>query len=55
VPNPDFVAVGTRRIVVIAEDDSSAMVEPILIVSLDYGAPMPNAGNGSSKKRRPRS
>lgn len=34
VPHPDFVTVGPRRIVVIAEDDSWSVVEPLLIVSL---------------------
>jgi hypothetical protein len=35
VSHPDFVAVGTRRIVVIGDDDSTSMVEPLLIVSID--------------------
>ena len=35
VPHPDFVAVSKRRIIVVAEDDSWAVVEPLLIVSLD--------------------
>jgi hypothetical protein len=53
VPHPDFVAVGSRRIIVVAEDDSWSTVEPILIVSLDYASPKSKGGNGSSKKRRP--
>jgi len=36
VPHPDFVAVGPRRVVVVAEDNSWTVVEPILVVSLDY-------------------
>lgn len=36
VPHPDFVAVGQTRVVVVAEDDSSAMIEPLLIVSIDH-------------------
>ncbi len=36
VRHPDFVAVGNRRVVVVAEDDSWSVLEPILIVSLDY-------------------
>ena len=36
VPHPDYVAVGARRIVVVAEDDSWSAIEPLLIVSLDY-------------------
>ncbi len=35
VPHPDFVAVGPRRIVVVAEDDTWTVVEPLRIVSLD--------------------
>lgn len=41
VPHPEFVAVGPRRIIVVAEDNSWSVVEPIMIVSLDY------EGNGS--------
>jgi len=36
VPHPDFVAVSPRRIIVVAEDGSWSVVEPILIVSLDH-------------------
>jgi hypothetical protein len=36
VPHPDFVAVTSRRIVVVAEDGSWTVVEPVLIVSLGY-------------------
>jgi len=36
VPHPDFIAVGNRRIVVLAQDDSWCVVEPLLIVSLDF-------------------
>ena len=46
VPHPDFVAVGKRRIVVIRKDDSTATVEPLLIVSLDTGARPPRPANG---------
>lgn len=53
VPHPDFVAVGPRRIIVVAEDNSWSTVEPILIVSLDYGSDKHKRGNGSSRKRRP--
>ncbi len=35
VPHPDYVAVGPRRIIVVAEDSSWSVVEPLLIVSLD--------------------
>ncbi len=36
VRHPDFVAVGKRRIIVVEPDDSWSVVEPLLIVSLDY-------------------
>lgn len=42
VPHPDFVAIGKRRIVVVSEDDSWSVIEPLLIVSLDLN------GNRSS-------
>lgn len=54
VPHPDFVALTPRRVIVGAEDDSWAVVEPLLIVSLDYHRPEAKGGDGSSRKRRPR-
>lgn len=36
---PEFVAVGTRRMVVIDEDDSWSIIEPLLVVSLDSVSP----------------
>ena len=36
VRHPEFVAVGRRRAIVIAEDDSWSVIEPLLVVSLDY-------------------
>ena len=36
VPHPEFMAVGNRRVIVVGQNDSWAVVEPILIVSLDY-------------------
>jgi hypothetical protein len=47
VPHPDFVAVGRRRVVVISKDDSTAMIEPLLIVSLDT---LPRKGRGANGK-----
>ena len=44
VPHPEMVAVGKRRVIVVEADDSWSVIEPLLIVSLDY--------NG---KRHPRS
>jgi hypothetical protein len=50
----DFVAVGSRRIVVIHEDDTWSFVEPLLIVSLDALPPKGKGNNGTSRgKRRP--
>jgi len=46
VTHPEAVAVGRRRVVVVAPDDSTTIIEPLLIVSLDY--------NGARRKgRRP--
>ena len=39
VPHPDFVALTPRRVIVGASDDSWAVVEPLLIRSLDYDPP----------------
>jgi hypothetical protein len=50
VPHPDFVALTPRRVIVGAEDDSWSVVEPLLIVSLDYSGTVRD--NGKSKKRR---
>lgn len=36
VRHPDFVAVGPRRAIVIGPDNSWMVLEPLLIVSLDY-------------------
>jgi hypothetical protein len=52
VPHPDFVALTPRRVIVGAEDDSWAVVEPLLIVSLDYESPKTKGGNGKSKRSR---
>jgi hypothetical protein len=49
VPHPDFVAVSPRRVLVVnAEDDSVAWLEPLLIVSLEFPSPPagPASGNG---------
>jgi hypothetical protein len=35
VPHPEMVAVGKRRIIVVKQDDSWSVIEPLLIVSLD--------------------
>lgn len=50
VRHPEFVAIGKRRLVVIEEDDSWSILEPLLIVSLDQRKKAGPGGNG--KKRR---
>jgi hypothetical protein len=47
VPHRDFVAVSPRRVVVIdANDDSMSIIEPLLIVSIEYGAERAPSANG---------
>jgi hypothetical protein len=41
VRHPDFVAVHPRRIIVVANDGGWSVVEPLMVVSLDYGQPKP--------------
>jgi hypothetical protein len=36
VPHSEFVALSSRRVIVVGEDGSWSVIEPILIVSLDY-------------------
>jgi hypothetical protein len=48
VPHPDFVAVHPRRVIVIADDGGWSVVEPLLIVSLDYAQPK-SRRNGKRK------
>jgi hypothetical protein len=38
VPHPDFVAATPRLVVVVSSDGSRSVVEPLIIVSLDYDA-----------------
>ena len=51
VRHPEFVALSPRRAIVIAEDDSWSMVEPLLIVSLDYDGKS-SGNNGPTKRKR---
>jgi hypothetical protein len=49
ITHPEAVAVGKRRVIVVRPDDSWAVIEPLLIVSLDYngtnrGRPKGNKG-----------
>jgi hypothetical protein len=52
VPHPDFVALTPRRVIVGAADDSWSVVEPLLIVSLDFPKPKVKRRNGSPRKKR---
>ncbi len=36
VRHPEMVAVGQRRLIVVQPDDSWSVIEPLLVVSLDY-------------------
>ena len=47
VSHPEAVAVGKRRVIVVNRDDSWLVIEPLLIVSLDY--------NGARRSRGGRS
>lgn len=47
VPHPDFVAVSNRRVVVInSQDESTSLLEPLLIVSLEFKADGQGAAKG---------
>ena len=52
VGHPEFVAVHPRIIIVVAEDSSWKVVEPLLIVSIDYPPKKPERGNGAPRRRR---
>ncbi len=51
VRHPEFVAISPRRIVVIADDEvgSWSVVEPLLIVSLDYRVGSQGRSNGQER------
>jgi hypothetical protein len=51
IPHRDFVALSPRRIVVVGEDDSWSIIEPLLVVSLDSMPKKSKEGNGSHKKK----
>ena len=51
IKHPEFVAVGSRILAVVREDNSVSTIEPLLIVSLDKPAPGKKGGNGSPKDR----
>ena len=51
VRHPDFVAVGKRRIIVVEPDDSWSVIEPLLIVSLDYNGERPRRTSRRKKDK----
>ena len=52
VRHREFAAVHPRRVVVISDDGSWSVVEPLLVVSLEYDKPRgKGGGNGSHKKK----
>jgi hypothetical protein len=53
VPHPDFVALHPRRIIVISDDASWNVIEPLLIVSIDYDAPHKKGSNGADRRKKP--
>jgi hypothetical protein len=54
VPHRDFVALHPRRIIVVNEDASWSVIDPLLIVSLDYRNQSKKGRNGAGRSRRPR-
>jgi len=50
VRHPDFLALGKRRVYVIAEDDTGMLIEPFMIVSLDTPAKKTKPGNGKHRE-----
>jgi hypothetical protein len=52
VGHPEFVAMSPRIIIVTAEDSSWKVVEPLLIVSIDYAPQKPEKGNGTARRKR---
>jgi hypothetical protein len=51
VPQRDFVALTSRRVIVGGEDDTWCIIEPLMIASLDSMPTKPRGGSGASKKR----
>ena len=54
VAHPEFVAVAPHRLIVVAEDSSWSVVEPPLIVSLDYNGEADGKGDRKRKKKKRR-
>jgi len=53
VPHPDFVALPPRRIIVINDDASWNVIEPLLIVSIDCDGPRRKSSNGAGRRKKP--
>lgn len=53
IRHPDFVALGERRVVVIGEDDSTSLLEPLLIISHDFKSQSGPQDNGRRPRKRP--
>jgi hypothetical protein len=51
VPHRDLMALTPRRVIVGFEDESWAIIEPILIVSLESMPAKSKNGDGSQKKK----
>jgi hypothetical protein len=54
VPHQDFVALHPRRIIVVNEDASWSVIEPLLIVSIDFDATHKKGTNGAGRRKRPK-
>jgi len=50
VHHPEMAAVGKRRGIVVEPDDSWSVIEPLLIVSLDYNGEQPTKRNRRKKE-----
>jgi hypothetical protein len=51
VRHPEFVAAHPRRIIVVHEDATWSVIEPLLIVSLEYGNG-DKGGNGTTRRKK---
>lgn len=52
VNHPEYVAVGPQHAIVIGEDSSWSVVDPFLVVSLDYAKNGDRGPHGESKRKR---
>jgi hypothetical protein len=53
VPHPEFVAVHPRRVILIAEDGSWSVIEPLMVVSLDYDGSGTQRGDAQESPSHP--